>query len=340
MEKTKHLDKKQALLEQHGDTTTAAIATSPVSGIVQRLEALFQALRPRQWTKNVAIFIGLFFAEQLFNITALERAVLAFIIFCLVSSSIYLFNDLFDLDKDRCHPVKKNRPLASGRLPIAWAIWAIGILLLISSGLIGLLYMIPLQRYDIFAEFGGTNVLFTLIIVFYICLMVLYTLRLKHVVLIDAFVIAVGFVLRIMVGTVAIPVSISTWLYLVTSFLSLFLALSKRRHELVLLQGEASNHRRILKEYSIPMLDQMITITATATLISYSLYTIESPTGHNHLLITIPFVLYGMFRYLYLVYMRMEGGSPEEVLLRDRHMLGTVLLCGILIGIILYLLPR
>jgi hypothetical protein len=142
-----------------------------------------------------------------------------------------------------------------------------------------------------------------------------------------------------MAGAVVIPVYISPWLYLVASFLSLFLALSKRRHELVLLQEAASNHRKILKEYSTTMLDQMITITVAATLISYSLYTAEGPTGNHRLIVTLPFVLYGIFRYLYLVYMKTEGGSPEEVLLRDRHMIGTVLLCTVLIMIVLYLLP-
>jgi 4-hydroxybenzoate polyprenyltransferase len=139
---------------------------------------------------------------------------------------------------------------------------------------------------------------------------------------------------------VVIPVSISSWLYLVTILLSLFLALNKRRHELVLLQDQASNHRQILKEYSLPMLDQMITIVAAATVMSYSLYTFQGPTGNQRLMITIPLVLYGLFRYLYLVYMRMEGGSPDEVLLRDRHMLGTVLLCIVTIILVLYIFPK
>ena len=186
---------------------------------------------------------------------------------------------------------------------------------------------------------GGTNALFAATILIYLAMMVLYSLYLKHVVLVDVFIIASGFVLRILAGAVVIPVYISPWLYLVTTFLSLFLALSKRRHELILLQGDAAHHRRILKEYSIPMLDQMITIVVAGTLMSYSLYTIQGSTGNHRLIVTIPLVLYGMFRYLYLVYMRMEGGSPEEVLLRDRHMLGTVLLCTILIITVLYILP-
>lgn len=305
------------------------------------LLALLQAARPRQWTKNFAVFIGLVFAQQLREPLAFGRASLAFVIFCLVSSCIYLLNDLLDLEKDRQHPTKRLRPLAAGRLPVSWAIGAIGVLLLGCAGLMVLLFSIPIHlNHDIFVREGGANLLFVLIIVGYLVMMTLYSVRLKHVVLVDVFIIAIGFVLRIMAGAVAVPVSISPWLYLVTCFLSLFLALCKRRQELVLLQGEASNHRRILKEYSIPMLDQLITITAAATVISYSLYTIQGTTGNQRLAITIPFVIYGLFRYLYLVHMRMGGGSPEEVLLRDRPMLGTVLLCAVLIVTVLYILPR
>lgn len=307
------------------------------AGPVKRLLALVEAMRPRQWTKNFAVFIGIVFAQRLFHILAFERAVLAFIIFCLVSSTIYLLNDLLDLERDRRHPLKRKRALAAGRLPVSWAIGGMGVLLALCGCFTGLLYTIPIKEQDIFTQFGGANLLFTLIVLAYLIIMVLYSTYLKHVVLIDVFIIASGFVFRIMAGVVVIPVSISPWLYLVTSFLSLFLALSKRRHELVLLQDQASYHRQILKEYSIPLLDQMITISTTATLIAYSLYTIEGPTGGGHLMITIPLVLYGMFRYLYLVYMRMEGGSPEEVLLRDRHMLGTVLLCIVITVAVLYL---
>ncbi|GCE20034.1 hypothetical protein KDK_38340 [Dictyobacter kobayashii] len=171
-------------------------------------------------------------------------------------------------------------------------------------------------------------------------MMVFYSFRLKHVVLIDVFCIAAGFVLRIIAGTVAIPVVISPWLYLVTCFLSLFMGFGKRRHELVLLQGQAGSHRKILKEYSIPMLDQMITIVVSGTLMSYSLYTVQGQTGNHRLMITVPFVLYGVFRYLYLVYMRMDGGSPDEILLRDRHILAAVLLCVITVITVLYLLPQ
>ena len=303
--------------------------------------ALVAAMRPRQWTKNLALFVGILFAQRLLNLPAFERAFVAFVVFCLASSSIYLLNDLFDLENDRQHPVKCKRPLASGRLPTSWAIVAIGMLILACAGLTLLVFKIPIQpSTDLFASLGGANLLFALTVAAYLLLQVLYSARLKHVVLLDVFIIASGFVLRILAGAVVIPVVISPWLYLVAILLSLFLALSKRRHELVLLQGQATNHRQILKEYSVPLLDQMITIVCAATLMAYSLYTFQGLTGNHRLMVTIPLVLYGMFRYLYLVYMRMEGGSPEEVLLRDRHLLGTVVSCTAVIIIVLYVLPK
>jgi 4-hydroxybenzoate polyprenyltransferase len=297
------------------------------------------SLRPRQWTKNLAVFIGIIFARRLFSPPSFERAALACVVFCLVSSCIYLFNDLLDLENDRRHPTKRLRPLAAGKLPVVWAIATIGVLILACSGITLLIFNVRPDRHDLYANLGGANLLFALTIVAYLVLMALYSIRLKHVVLIDVFIIAAGFALRILAGAVVIPVYISPWLYMVTCLLSLFLALSKRRHELTLLRGQAGDHRQILREYSIPMLDQMITIVATATIMAYSLYTFEGNTGDHRLLITVPLVLYGIFRYLYLVYMRMEGGSPEEVLLRDRHILGTVILCTILIILVLYILP-
>lgn len=341
MSKATRTSQHQSTLQnQEGekDTTADKSTIVPAPRALSYLCALLEAMRPRQWTKNFAVFIGLVFAQRLFDPIALERAALAFSAFCLVSSCIYLINDMLDLERDQQHPVKRTRPLPSGRLPIAWAIAGMATLLLLSAGLTGLLYALPMRGKDIFAYLGGADFLFTSIISAYFIIMVLYSLRLKHIVLIDVFTIASGFVLRIMAGVVVIPVSISAWLYLVTSFLALFLALSKRRHELILLQDQAHAHRQILKEYSVPMLNQMITITTTCTILSYSLYTIEGPTLTHPLMITIPFVLYGMFRYLYLVYSRMEGGSPEEVLLRDRHMRGTVLLCIVLIITVLYIL--
>lgn len=307
----------------------------PSTNLFARLKALIGEMRPKQWTKNGAVFIGLVFASELFHSIPLERAILGFIAFCLVSSVTYILNDLMDLEKDRQHPVKRFRPLASGRLPISWAIGAMVVLVLLCAGIIAVLFALP-QPSTMYASLGGATVLFALSISAYLLLQILYSTRLKHIVLIDVFCIALGFVIRIIAGTVVIPVVISPWLYVVTCFLSLFLAFGKRRHELILLQGQASSHRKILKEYSIPMLDQMITVVVACTLMAYSLYTIQGPTGDHHLMITIPFVLYGMFRYIYLVYMRMEGGSPDEVLLRDRHVLGSVALCIIAVIAVLY----
>ena len=334
--------KQQSERQKDLDSSTTNGAKSEASKQItgERIRAVLQSMRPRQWTKNLALFVGLVFAQQLFSLTSFKRVFVAFVIFCLASSSIYLFNDLLDLERDRQHPTKSKRPLAAGNLPISWAIVTIGILILGCAGLTLLIFSIPIQQTDIFASLGGANVLFALSFVSYLLLMALYSLRFKHIVLLDVFIIASGFVLRILAGAVVIPVMISPWLYLVTILLSLFLALSKRRHELVLLQGEASNHRQILKEYSLPLLDQLITIVTAATIMAYSLYTFQGPTGNHRLMITIPLVLYGMFRYLYLMYTRMEGGSPEEVLLRDRHMLGTVVLCTVLIIIVLYGLPK
>lgn len=335
---------EEQIQQQNGLDASTTERTSPMPpqlGIPGKIRALVMAMRPRQWTKNLALFVGIVFAQKLFSFTAFERAGLAFLAFCLASSIIYLLNDLLDLENDRQHPVKRKRPLASGRLPISWAVTTMAVLVLICASLTATIFFIPIfPQKDTFANLGGSNLLFTGTITTYLLLMVLYSIRLKHIVLLDVFVIASGFVLRILAGALVIPVSISPWLYLVTILLSLFLALNKRRHELVLLQEDASNHRQILKEYSLPMLDQMITIVTAATFMSYSLYTFQGPTGNHRLMITIPFVLYGMFRYLYLVYMKMEGGSPEEVLLRDRHMLATVVSCVAIIIVVLYILPN
>ncbi len=326
------------LLQPDAQKAVAQLQVPAHPPMHHRWRALIHGIRPRQWSKNLSLFIGLVFAGQLFHVIPFVRALLAFFVFCLASSSIYLLNDLLDIEKDRQHPLKRLRPLASGRLPIQWAWTMIGVLLAGCALLMVLLGQFP-PINDIYQAYGGATFLFVASITVYLILMVFYSFYLKHIVLIDVFVIATGFVLRIIAGTVVIPVIISPWLYLVTCFLSLFLALGKRRQELVLLQQQASEHRQNLKEYSMPLLDQLITIMVTCTVITYSLYTFEGPTGNRRLIVTIPLVLYGVCRYLYLVYVRMEGGSPEEVLLRDWHMLGTVIICTTLIIGVLYLLP-
>ncbi|WP_235845846.1 decaprenyl-phosphate phosphoribosyltransferase [Dictyobacter aurantiacus] len=332
----------QSVVEENEQTLSTPTVETPdptPASFFTRLKALIALMRPKQWTKNGAVFIGLVFASELFHLYPLIRAIVAFIAFCLVSSTIYVLNDLLDIEKDRVHPTKRFRPLASGVLPTSWAKATLVVLLGMCAVLTFLLFLIP-SPPDIYRSLGGANVLFALSIAAYLVLMILYNTHLKHIVLIDVFCIAAGFVLRIIAGTVVIPVVISPWLYLVTCFLSLFMGFGKRRHELVLLQGQAGSHRKILKEYSIPMLDQMITVVVSGTLMSYSLYTVQGQTGNHRLMITVPFVLYGVFRYLYLVYMRMDGGSPDEILLRDRHILAAVLLCVITVITVLYLLPQ
>lgn len=332
---------KQTALKKQGEEERAANPQPPSRSAGKRVQALFSALRPRQWTKNLALFVGLVFAQRLFNTNALTRSLVAFAAFCAASSCIYLLNDLLDLKQDRLHPIKSQRSLASGRLPLSWARTGIAVLLVICALLTFLLFQLaPGEVPDPFRSLSGGNLLFALTIGGYLVLMVLYSTILKHIVILDVFVIAAGFVLRILAGTFAIPVFISPWLYLVTILLALFLALSKRRYELVLLQSKAGDHRQNLEEYSLPLLDQMITIVMTSTLMAYSLYTFQGLTGNHRLMLTIPLVLYGMFRYLYLVHKQLAGGSPEEVLLRDRHMLGTVSLCTAIIIFILYIWPQ
>jgi len=326
---------------------------------------LFKAMRPRQWTKNLLVFAGVVFAQRVLDVGALGRAAGAFVVFCLLSSLVYLVNDLGDLESDRQHPTKRYRPLAAGKLAVPVAIAGVAMLGALATILTVVLVIWPSvassgqnlhlslapfrltvvpspsaladNSSGVLGDLGGGRFLFALVAVGYVSLNLAYTFRLKHIVIIDVFCIAGGFVLRAMAGAMVIPVPISPWLYLCTILLSLFLALGKRRQELLLLEGDASSHRRILREYSPQLLDQMITIVTSATVMAYSLYTFQGTTGNHRLMLTIPFVLYGIFRYLYLIYMRMEGGSPEEVLLRDKHILGSVGLCVLTMLALLYL---
>jgi len=322
-------------------------------------------MRPRQWSKNLLVFAGLVFAQRILNLEAVGRAFVAFVVFCLLASVVYLINDLSDLESDRQHPTKRYRPLASGKLAVPVAIVGavvLGVLatvltaaLTIWPGAVGAgqslhFSLVPFQLavvpsppvavespYGVLGTLGGGQFLFAAVAASYLLLNLAYTFRLKHVVVVDVFCVAGCYVLRAMAGAVVIPVPISPWLYLCTILGSLFLVLGKRRQELVLLDANASLHRRILQEYSPQLLDQMITIVTSATVMAYSLYTFQGTTGNHRLMLTIPFVLYGIFRYLYLIYMKMEGGSPEEVLLRDKHMLGAVVLCVLSTLALLYL---
>ncbi len=296
----------------------AATAASPAdrlaevrrSGVVPQLRYLLRAMRPRQWTKNGIVFLALVFSVgQEYHLSdtstwvpkALE-ALVAFACFAMVSSADYLVNDIRDIDADRAHPRKRRRPIAAGLLSVRTAWIAAVVLALVGNG----------------AAFA-LNWRMGLVILTYTLLMVAYSYHLKHIVLIDLFVIAAGFVMRAMAGALAIDVPISPWLYVVTALGALFLGINKRRAELELLEAGAGSHRKILEEYTIPMLDQMGSIVTGGLLIAYGLYTFTAeglPKNHS-MMLTIPFVLYGIFRYLYLVNVKKEGGSPEEVLLKD-----------------------
>jgi len=287
------------------------------------LSALVRSLRPKQWAKNGVIFAALLFSRHVGNPSSVGRACFAFAVFCMISSAVYLLNDVFDVKNDRLHPTKRNRPIAAGELPIALAIAAGVALALAGTGLAW--FLVPSFAL-IAATYLGSNLL--------------YSVWLKKIVIVDVMVISMGFVLRAVAGGLAIEVSVSAWLILCTILLSLFLALCKRRQELALLEA-ATEHRGILKEYSIAFLDQMITIVTAATLLAYASYTlspeIQLKLGTDRLYLTVPFVIYGIFRYLYLVHKKDMGGSPTEALYSDRPLLVNIVLWAVAAGVILYL---
>jgi 4-hydroxybenzoate polyprenyltransferase len=285
--------------------------------------ALVRSLRPSQWTKNLIVFAALMFGQRLLHPESVVRAIIAFIIFCGLSGVVYLINDVVDRDADRRHPVKRHRPIASGALAVPRALTA--------ATLIGAIAV---------AAAFALRPLFGVLAAAYIALLGLYSGPLKHLVIIDVLTIAIGFVLRAAAGAVAIAVPVSHWLYVLTILLALFLALSKRRHELVLLADRATGHRRILEEYSPYLLDQMISVVTASTLVAYAFYTVNPETiakfGTDLLGLTLPFPLYGIFRYLYLVHQKEGGGSPAEMLLTDRPLLACVALWAITVAVIIY----
>ena len=281
------------------------------------------SLRPSQWTKNVFVFAGLIFGLQLGNPTAVWRACAAFGVFCLLSGVVYLVNDLGDREVDRLHPVKMRRPIASGALSPTHGAVAAAILSIVGVS----------AAFALGSPFG-------MVATAYLLLLGLYSAWLKHVVIVDVLTIAAGFVLRAIGGVVVVGVEFSHWLLLLMLLGALFLALSKRRAELVTLADDARGHRRILAEYSPYLLDQMISVVTASTLLAYAFYTIDPGTvekfGTDRLLWTVPFPLYGIFRYLYLVHQREGGGNPSEVLLTDRPILACVALWGAAVILILY----
>lgn len=287
------------------------------------LKYLIKTMRPRQWTKNGFLLAALVFDRQLINLDSLLRTLLGFFIFCLLSSTIYLINDLIDMESDKQHPEKCKRPLASGKLSPRVAIIAT----------IGLLVIIfPLAFL--------LSPWFCLVCAIYFILIFLYSKWLKHIPLIDVMVITSGFVLRVIAGLTIIQVErFSPWLFVVTTLLALLLGFGKRRAELNLLTTGAGSHRKVLDGYTLPFLDQILTIILSALLVSYSLYTFSAPiTPENHtMMFSIPFVMYGCFRYLYLVKVKNDGGAPEEMLLKDHPLQISILLWAASIVIILYL---
>lgn len=288
------------------------------------LKLILKAMRPRQWTKNVFIFAALVFDRKLLNLEAFLDTLEAFLLFCFLASSVYIINDILDRESDRNHPVKKNRPIASGKLPISTALVTATVLLLIS--LVGAFFL---------------SKVFLVICVGYFLLNLLYSKWLKHMAIIDVLVIAGCFVLRVAAGVSVIEVQrFSPWLYVVTTLLALYLGFGKRRAELsVLVNDNPQSHRKVLSGYSIALVDQYITVVSASTIIAYSLYTFSGanlPDNHA-MMLTIPFVLYGILRYLYLIQMRNEGGEPEEILLKDRPIQVAVLLWAITVMVVFYL---
>jgi 4-hydroxybenzoate polyprenyltransferase len=284
---------------------------------------LFRSLRPGQWTKNLFVFAALIFGQRLGDPSSVGAAVLAFLVFCALSGAVYLVNDVLDREQDRRHPLKARRPIASGEVSAGLARAAVAVL-----GILGV------------SVAWAIGPRFLLVAASYLALLVAYSLFLKHMVILDVLTIAAGFVLRAVAGGAAIAVPVSQWLLVCTSLLALFIALSKRRHELLLLAEGATGHRPILVEYTPYLLDQMISVVTASTLIAYIVYAISPETasrfGTPLLGLTIPFPLYGIFRYLYLVHRKDEGGSPAELFRNDRPLLVCVALWAAAVILIIY----
>jgi len=302
---------------------SGATVSIPQRTGLQAMKVLVEEVRPRQWLKNGILFAGIIFSRSIFDVRLLLISIAAFALFCALSSSVYLLNDIGDLERDRRHPTKRLRPLASGRLslPVARAV-------MLALAVVGLGLSFALR-----VEFG-------LLALAYCALNLGYTYWFKHVAIVDVMSIALGFALRAAAGAEAIAVAISPWLLVVTIFLALFLALSKRRHELLVLEAGAGDHRASLAHYSPYLLDQMIAVVTASTVLSYALYTMWPDTVAKfhtpNLVYTTPFVIFGIFRYLYLVHQRQEGGAPEKIPLGDLPMLVNLALWLAAVGVVLY----
>jgi len=284
--------------------------------------SLLKTMRPRQWPKNAFVFVALIFDGKLYDVESVLNTIAAFMLLCLMSSAVYIMNDLADIDSDRQHPIKKHRPLPAGKLNPSVAKSAA---IIFAGGSLIAGYFLSLE--------------FDLILLLYLLIQIAYTFWLKSVVLFDVLVVALGFVLRIAAGVAVIEVErFSPWLYLFGGFLALFLVLGKRRHELVLLGEEAGKHRRILSEYNLDLIDRMLGLVTTSVLVFYSLYTFLAeglPENHT-MMLTIPFLMYGIFRYMYLIHVRQEGGAPEDIALRDRPLQATIACFGFVVFLVIY----
>ncbi len=288
------------------------------------LKALIKTMRPRQWPKNGFIFFGLIFDKRLFELQPLLRTVAGFFLFCLISSAVYLFNDVVDVEADRNHPEKKYRPIASGQLPVSVAL---------TTALLLVIIVLPLAYL--------LSPLFALFVAIYFATNVLYSRWLKHISILDVLILSSGFVLRVAGGIALIlPVQrFSPWLYVITVLFSLYIVLGKRRAELDLLAHGASAHRKVFDGYTLPLLDQYITIVSGMTIVAYSFYTFSAPNlpANHTMMLTIPFIVYGIFRYLQLIQTGHAAGAPDEVALKDHPLQVTVLLWGLAVIAILYL---
>ena len=288
-----------------------------------QVRGLFRAMRPRQWPKNAAIFAAIAFDRQLTEPRAFLRVLVGFVLLCLTASAIYLINDIVDIERDKIHPKKKFRAIASGQLSIRWATTAAVILPIAAIGG-ALFYSLPLA----------------LVLIGYLVLHIAYSYYLKNIVIIDVFAIAAGFVLRVLAGVVVITVTnFSPWLYVCAGALSLFLAVGKRRQELILLAGNAADVRATYKDYNMALLDDMLRMVTTASVLSYTFYTFEAKTlfAPNVMLLTVPFVVYGIFRYLFLIHVKGEGGAPDELLFKDRALLLDIILWVLAVIVLIYL---
>lgn len=302
-------------------TTSVTPATPSFRG---NLRGLIKTMRLKQWTKNGFVLAALIFDGKLFELPMAVAGLVVMLGFCLISSSVYILNDLVDIEKDRLHPRKRLRPLPSGRLSPAFAKWSALLLAVVSIFITGLI--------DVWA--GA-------IVASYLILNVWYSFRLKNLVIIDVMMIAGFFVLRVVAGVVTVDVSnFSPWLYVCVSLLALFLGFGKRRHEFALLEEGAASHRASLAHYNLPLLDQILGIVTTSGLLAYTLYTFEAKTAlaqDGHMLLTVPFILYAAFRYLYLIHVEKRGGAPEDLLFEDRPFLLSVLLWGLSVVGVIYL---